>query len=57
VTSQHITEHQEIAPEPVTIGSDLTAADELDEVSELDDVEFALEEVESKIAPLALAYR
>ena len=30
--------------------------DELDDVDFLDDVEFVLDEVESKIAPLALAY-
>jgi hypothetical protein len=29
--------------------------DELDDAGELDDIEFVLEEVEAKIAPLALA--
>jgi hypothetical protein len=31
-------------------------ADDLDDFDDLDDIEFALEDVESKIAPLALAY-
>jgi hypothetical protein len=32
-----------------------SSADDLDDLDELDDIEFALEDVESKIAPLALA--
>ncbi|MDT0343615.1 ammosamide/lymphostin RiPP family protein [Streptomyces litchfieldiae] len=44
--------------EPEDVATDEKAAeelDELDDVAELDDIEFALDEVESKIAPLALA--
>lgn len=43
-----------ITPEPTSemAGDELS---ELDDIAELDDVEFVLEEVESKIAPLALA--
>lgn len=33
------------------------ALDELDDIEELDDIDFTLEEVESRIAPLALAAR
>lgn len=37
--------------------AEATDLDALDDIEELDDIDFALEEVESKIAPLALAHR
>ncbi|MGW5349824.1 ammosamide/lymphostin RiPP family protein [Streptomyces sp. NPDC004031] len=53
---------EDVKDEAVTDGPDATdepdeldELDELDDVAELDDVDFVFEEVESKIAPLALA--
>ncbi|MFD7597382.1 ammosamide/lymphostin RiPP family protein [Kitasatospora sp. NPDC059812] len=43
------------APQAETAGAETAEDTELDALDELDDVDFDLDEVENKIAPLALA--
>jgi hypothetical protein len=40
-----------------TVTQEITQTDALDDMEFLDDIDFTLEDVESKIAPLALAHR
>ncbi|MFC3988152.1 ammosamide/lymphostin RiPP family protein [Actinoplanes siamensis] len=50
--TQQVEQAELIQPQP---GEELEDLDELDELDDLDGIEFALEEIENKIAPLALA--